>query len=80
MAVMPIGSHVVARHDALNAIGANSRTPNINFEEIHFHEDENKVSGRVNGLEFEQDVESVNRNTTRRATWGKTPGGARDRR
>lgn len=80
VAIMPTGSRVVPEHDAKEAIArmGGGGSPTINFEEIHFHEAENRVSGRMNGQDFDQEVEQVNRKQSRRSA-PNTPGGRRRR-
>lgn len=79
--LMPNGSNVVSNAERRSVVAqATGRQPDINFEEINFHEAEGKVTGRMNGRNFEQDVENINRQATRKATWNRTPGGKRDRR
>lgn len=76
--VMPTGSNVVANHDAKAAAGAMGGSHTFNFEELNIHEAEGKVSGRMNGQNFDQDVESINRKQARRSA-PNTPGGRRRR-
>lgn len=75
VAVMPTGSRVVPEHDAKEAIGRmGGKHGGINFEEIHFHEADEKVSGRANGEDFEVEASKFNRKQARRSMT-KTPGG-----
>jgi TP901 family phage tail tape measure protein len=80
VAVMPTGSRVVPEHDAKEAIasmGGGGKT-GVNFEEFHFHEADGRVHGRVNGEEFDTEVEKVTRKQSRKSA-PNTPGGRRRR-
>ena len=70
----PEGSRVVPSQEARAALAHSGG--HVKFEEINFHEAESKVSGRVNGRTFEQDVKNINRKQARRAM-SSTPGGTR---
>jgi TP901 family phage tail tape measure protein len=76
VAIMPNGSRVVPEHDAKEAIArmGGGGPHSIVFEEVHFHEHEGKVSGRINGEEFESDVNNIQRKTSRKSMT-RTPGG-----
>lgn len=76
VAIMPQGSRIVPEHDAKEAIarmGGGGATT-IKFEEFNYHEAEHRVSGRVNGQPFDEEVERVNRKQSRRSE-PRTPGG-----
>jgi hypothetical protein len=78
--LVPNGSNVVSNAERRSVVAdARSQRANINFEEVHFHEAEGRVSGKANGEPFDQQVDSINRDTVRQASWGRTPGGSRDR-
>lgn len=74
----PEGARVIPSHEARAAL-AKGGNGDINFEEIHFHEAEGKVSGKANGAYFEQDVKKVNRKQSRKSMT-RTPGGKGVRR
>lgn len=79
--LMPNGSNVVSNAERRSVVSdSRNQKMNLNFEEIHFHEGEGRVAGKVNGEPFDEKVESYNRDTVRKATWNRTPGGSRDRR
>jgi TP901 family phage tail tape measure protein len=74
--VMPNGSNVVANHEAKAAAAGMGNAPPINFEELNFYEAEEKIDGRVNGQDFEQEVKKVTRKQAR-DSMSRTPGGRR---
>lgn len=74
VAVMPTGSRVVPEHDAKDAIARMGGNGNIKFEHFEFHEADHRVRGRVNGQEFDEEVEKVTRKQSRRSMT-PTPGG-----
>jgi hypothetical protein len=71
----PQGSRVLSKHEVDTAVRGQSGVT-LNFEEVHFHEDSGKVSGRVNGQDFEHEAEirKVTRKETSRSM-ASTPGG-----
>lgn len=78
--LMPNGSNVVSNAERRSVVSdSRNQKMNLKFEEIHFHEDEGRVAGKVNGESFDEKVDSYNRDTVRKATWNRTPGGSRDR-
>lgn len=77
MAVMPSGSRIVTKTEAREAVvgaGVRSGPNSFKFEEVNFHEGEDRVSGRMNGTPFDQRVEKVNRKQSLRSM-ARTPGG-----
>jgi TP901 family phage tail tape measure protein len=56
----PQGSRVLPAHEATAALKG-SRHHELNFEEVHFHEADGKVTGKVNGQSFEKDVRKITR-------------------
>lgn len=73
IAVMPQGTQMVSHYDAKDALGSG----NINFEHMEFHEADNSVHGRVNGIDFHQEIKEVNRKQAQDAITSRTPGGLR---
>lgn len=69
----PEGARVIPSHEAQAALAKGGRG-DVNFEEVHFHEAEEKVTGRANGHYFEKDVKYINRKQARKSM-AKTPGG-----
>jgi hypothetical protein len=56
----PHGARVLPAHEAAAALSRGGGG-DINFEEVHFHEAEGKVTGRANGQAFEKDVTKITR-------------------
>jgi len=73
VAFLPNNSRVISHPEAVNALRGSGKS-DVNFEEIHFHED-GRVHGRMNGEDFDGRVEKVNRKQATRAATGRTPGG-----
>jgi TP901 family phage tail tape measure protein len=73
----PQGSRVVSKTDVDRSLRGGA--PDFNFEEVHFHEAEGKVTGRVNGREFEKDVKDVTRKEAKGAA-KPSPGSKRRRK
>jgi len=69
----PEGARVIPSHEAQAALAKGGRG-DISFEEVHFHEAEEKVTGRANGHYFEKDIKKVNRKQARKSM-SRTPGG-----
>lgn len=73
IAVMPSGTQMLSHYDAKEAVSSAGPT-HLNFEHLEFHEAEQRVKGRVNGEDFEQEIKQVNRKQVRRSL-SRTPGG-----
>lgn len=72
----PQGSRVVSRREVDSALRGGGHPTHLNFEEINFHEADQKVTGRVNGSDFEAEVKTVNRKAGRKAA-NPSPGSRR---
>lgn len=71
----PQGARVIPSHEVKQALaGGNQEMAAPVFEEIHFHEAEQKVTGRMNGREFEQKLDKGTRKKVLRSM-SRTPGG-----
>lgn len=73
IAVMPQGARIIPSQEAQTAL-AGSGMGDIKFEQVTFIESENRVTGRVNGQNFDLEVKSVNRKQSLKSM-SRTPGG-----